>query len=195
MKVDITHKDLAAAGQAIVDDKEKRVEVFSALVLDYADIEKGIDYTEIPTEYLLDELNNFSKDTVSTGAIELVYDKKEKVWTLDTVPDIFEVCLDYDITVDPTLLLESEEWLDGMMEASYSLATDGNIDLETYRFMYSSVGEKVLETVESLQADEGASGWFDVVAGDFALEYAEGTSQIVYYFSFLKENPMSRICM
>jgi hypothetical protein len=189
VKVEITHKDLNAAGNAIMDNPEKRLEVFSALVMDYADIEMDMDYTELPTEYLVDELENDPQDIVSTGAIELVYDEEEKVWTVDTLPDIFEVCLDYDITVDPTLLLESGEWLSDMLEASHNLAVEGKIDLDTYKFMYSSVGEKVLEPVESLQADLSASGWFDVVTEDFAVEYKEGTTQIVYYFSFLKEHP------
>lgn len=107
VKVEITHKDLNAAGNAIMDNQEKRIEVFSELVKDFAGIEKDMDYTELPTEYLVDELENDPQDIVSTGAIELVYDKEEKVWTVDVVPDIFEVCLDYDITVDPTLLIES----------------------------------------------------------------------------------------
>lgn len=189
VKVEITHKDLDAAGNAIMDDPEKRLEVFGALVLDYAEKEGGPGYTELPTEYLLDELENNSQDIVSTGAIELVYDEEEKIWTLDTVPDIFAKCLNYDVTVDPTVLVESGEYLSGMLEASYKLTIEGKIDLDTYRFMYFSCGEKVLEPVESIQADIMGSGWFDMSTQDYSAQYKEGTTSIVYYFALQKLHP------
>ncbi len=192
--VEMTYKDPLAAGEAVIGDDDKRLNVAGILVLGFIEMDDAVyekalsESADVLSEYLITELQKNPKEITTKGTIELAYNTEQNRWVLTELPEIFTVCGNCTQNVDPFVRLPEEEIESSYVEASSRLLSEEKITPFVYDILYLTYGEQVEESVESLKKDLLANEWFDFETMELAKNYIAGSTKLVYFFAFNEEH-------